>query len=187
MSENGKKVAVAGRVVGEVSGDGQCRVSSRAMGRRSCEPPPASVYGREQTIYGREPRMQNSRRHSESDPEMALRAEMDAWHDHRAVLADETVDEFHRVDRVLVAEEADRARGRRRPVQHPRMAGGPILEQRPPFVDEKARALEKLLATLERDLGEDLGNCGRRDRRVVLDQGRGRDALARCDDPSDAE
>src|SRR5438309_11252399 len=92
------------------------------------QPPPRSVYGREQTIDRGEARMQNSRWHAESDPEMALRAEVDARHDHRAVLANETVDQVHRVDRVLVAEEADRARGRRRPVQHARMAGGPILE-----------------------------------------------------------
>ena len=39
--------------------------------------------------------MQHPRGHSESDPEMPLRAELDAWHDHRAVLADEPIDECH--------------------------------------------------------------------------------------------
>src|SRR6266516_122281 len=52
---------------------------------------------------------------------MPLRAELDARHDHRAVLANETVDERHRVDRVLVAEEADRTGGRRRPMEHRRV------------------------------------------------------------------
>src|SRR2546423_7132210 len=118
---------------------------------------------------------------------MALRAELDARHAHRAVLADEAVDELHRVDRVLVAEETDRARCGRRPMEHPRMARGPILEQRPPFVDEEPRAFEELLAALERDLGEPLRQRGRRDRRVVLYLKGGLDALARPDHPSDAQ
>src|SRR5437867_8381291 len=67
------------------------------------------------------------------------------------------------------------------------MTGGPVLEHRPAFVDEKTRALQKLFATLERDLGEDFGDRRRRDRRVFLYLERGRDALARCDDPSDAK
>src|SRR5438045_5252842 len=118
---------------------------------------------------------------------MALRAEWDARHDHRAVVADEAVDELHRVDRVLVAEETNRARGRRRPMKHPRVARSPVLEQRPPFVDEEPRALEELLAPLERDLGEALRQRGRRDRRVVLYLKRGLDALARPDHPSDSQ
>src|SRR5437867_11833458 len=67
------------------------------------------------------------------------------------------------------------------------MTGGPVLEHRPAFVDEKTRALQKLFATVERDLGEDFGDRRRRDRRVVLYLERGRDALARRDDPSDAK
>src|SRR5439155_1524779 len=112
--------------------------------------------------------MQHARGHSEADPEMPLRAELDARHDHRAVLADEPIDECHRVDRVLVAEEADRARGRRRPVQDSGMTRGPILEERPALVYEKARALEELLAALQCDFGERFGQGGRRDRRVIL-------------------
>src|SRR2546426_884273 len=92
---------------------------------------------------------------------MPLRAELDARHDHRAVFANESIDEGHRVDRVLVAEETDRARRRWRPVQDARVARGPILEERPPFVDEKPRALEELLAALERDLGEREDLAGR--------------------------
>src|SRR5207244_10754661 len=97
--------------------------------------------------------MEHARRHTESDPQMPLGAELDARHDHRAVLADEAVDERHRVDRVLVAEETDRAGGRWRPVEHSRMACGPVLEQRPAFVDEEASALEELRAPLETDPG----------------------------------
>src|SRR5438309_2994683 len=118
---------------------------------------------------------------------MPFRAKLDAWHDHRAVFADETIDEGHRVDRVLVTEETDRARGGWRPVQHSRMARGPILEERPPFVDEESRTLEELLAALERDLGQRLGERRRRDRRVVLYLDSRLDALARCDHPPDAQ
>ena len=72
-------------------------------------------------------------------------------------------------------------------MKHPRVARSPVLEQRPPFVDEEPRALEELLAPLERDLGEALRQRGRRDRRVVLYLKRGLDALARPDHPSDSQ
>src|SRR5947209_237409 len=118
---------------------------------------------------------------------MPLRAELDARHDHRAVFANESIDEGHRVDRVLVAEETDRARRRWRPVQDARVARGPVFEERPSLVDEKPRALEELLAALERDLGERLGKRRRRDRHVVLYLERRLDALRWCDDPADPE
>src|SRR4051812_29578127 len=131
--------------------------------------------------------MQDPRRHTEPDAQMPLGAELHAWHDHRAVLADQAIDQRHRVHRVLVAEETDRTGRRRCPVQHARMCGGPVLEEWPPFVDEKARALKKLLAPLERDLSEALRECRGRDRGVVLYLDRRLDALAGSDDPPHAQ
>src|SRR5438477_4076330 len=145
--------AMSARMTGIVS----VMCSSRAVGRRSPDRRRRSVYGREQPIDRGETGVQYARGHPESDSEMPLRAELDARYDHRAVLADEAIDEGHRVDRVLVAEEADRARRRWRPVQDPGMTRSPILEERPPFVYEKPCALEELLAALQCDLGERLG------------------------------
>src|SRR5438874_5851782 len=67
------------------------------------------------------------------------------------------------------------------------MARRPVLEQRPPFVDQESRSLEQLLATLERDLRERLRECRRRDRGVVLYLDGSLDTLARSNHPSDAQ
>src|SRR5207245_1870804 len=82
----------------------------------------------------------NAWNHAEPDAQVTLRAEMDAGDDHRAVLADEPIHERHRIDRVLVAEEADRARGRRGPVKLARTAAGPVPEHRPAVVDHEPRS-----------------------------------------------
>src|SRR6267378_1390029 len=146
-----------------------------------------SVERRQQTVDRGQPRMKDARHHSESDAEVALRAEMDSGDDHGAVLADEPIDERHRIDRVLVAKEADCARGRRRPVKLARAAAGPVLEHRPAVVDEEPRALEELLTPLERDLGERLGDRRGSDGGVVLDLERGFDSLRWRDEPADAK
>src|SRR2546426_11014588 len=105
-----------------------------------------SVERRQQAVDRRESRVQDAREHPEADPQVTLRAEMDAGDDHRAVLADEPIDERHRVDRVLVAEEADRASRRSGPVKLARAAARPVLEHRPAFVHQEPRTLEELLA-----------------------------------------
>ena len=118
---------------------------------------------------------------------MPLRPELAPRDDHRRVVADEAIDEGHRVDRELVAEEADRPRRRRGPVQLPGVPRCPVLEGRPAVVHEESRALEQLLAPLERDLRERFGERRRRDARVVLHLERRRDLRRRSDDPTDPE
>src|SRR5437879_9031947 len=96
-------------------------VTSRKLARRSCNRRAASVERSEEAIDRCQPRVQDPRLHAEADAQVPFGSEVDARNDHRAVLAYEPVDEVHRVDRVLVAEEADRTRGRRRPVKLARM------------------------------------------------------------------
>src|SRR5256886_5410498 len=146
-----------------------------------------SVERRQQTVDRGQPGMKDARHHSESDAQVALRAEVDAGDDHRAVLADQAIDERHRIDRVLVTEEADRARGRRGPVKLARAAAGPVLEHRPALVDQEPRALEELLAPLERDLGEHLGDRRWSDGGVVLDLERVLDPLRWRDEPANPQ
>src|SRR5258707_9784392 len=62
-------------------------------------------------------------RAGEADAQVALGVEVGARHDHRAPLLDEAVDEPQRIDREAVPEEADPYRGRRRPMELPRLRG----------------------------------------------------------------
>src|SRR5438445_5815384 len=146
-----------------------------------------SVERREKSVDRGEARVEDARRHPEPDAQMPLRPEVRAGHDHRAPLLDEPVDERDRVDRELVAEEADRSRRRGRPVELARMRRGPVLERGPALVEQETRAFEEVAPPLERDLGEDLADRGRGDRRVVLQLERRCDALARAHDPADAQ
>src|SRR2546428_4543515 len=118
---------------------------------------------------------------------MPLRPEVRAGHDHRAPLLDEPVDERDRVDRELVAEEADRSRRRGRPVELARMRRGPVLERGPALVEQEAGAVEEVAPPLEGDLGEDLADRGRGDRGVVLELEGRRHAFARAHDPADTQ
>src|SRR5688500_15067850 len=68
-----------------------------------------------------------------------------------------------------------------------RMRRGPILELGPPLAEDEACAFEQLVAPLERDLRQRLGERGRRDGRVVLEsQSRLRLRLWR-DEPADPQ
>src|SRR5438093_407808 len=118
----------------------------------------------EQAVDRRQSGVQDPRLHPIADAQVALGAEVDAGDDHRRVLADEPVDKRHRLDRKPVAEEADPAGLGRRPVQLARMRRRPVLELRPALTEDEPRALQQLGATLERDLGERLGDGRRCDR-----------------------
>src|SRR2546428_3857276 len=146
-----------------------------------------SVERGQQTVDRSEPGVEDARHHAKSDAQVTLRAEMDAGNDHRAVFADEPIHERQRIDRIPVAEEGDRARGRRGPMKLARVAAGPVLEHRPALVDQEPRALEELLAPLERDLREHLGDGRWSDGGVILDLERGLDPLRWRDEPADAQ
>src|SRR5919197_6084917 len=156
-----------------------CRRRARAPGR--------SVERGQQTIDRGQTGVEDVWGPTEADPQMALGAELRARNDHRRVLVDQAVDEDRRIDRVAVAEEADRAGGGRGPVKLARPARRPLLEPRPALVEQKTRALEKLIATLQGDLREHLGNGRRGDRGVVLELERGGDALARTHHPTNSQ
>src|SRR2546428_13145324 len=67
------------------------------------------------------------------------------------------------------------------------MCRRPVLELWPALAQDEARALEQLGATLERDLGERLGDGRRRDRRVVLETQRGLHLIFRRHEPADPQ